>query len=109
MLVMVVLWAVTPALACLTPSMHRSCCQSMGKADCNSQATMQCGDCCHVQPADAPLAPGSAGVVDHAAGSASSPNPVALALPPDASHAIVPATEAPLPPGSPGIGSILRI
>lgn len=104
-----VLWTVTPALACLTPSAHRPCCQGMAMQDCSSPAMMQCGDCCSVQPTDAPVLPGSAGAVDHSVGSVPSPNPIALALPPAANHAALPASETPLPPGSPGGGSVLRI
>lgn len=77
--------------------------------DCGSPAMMQCGDCCRVQPVDTPLLPGSAGAVDHSVGFVPFPNPIALALPPAASHTTHPVSEAPLPPGSPGGGSILRI
>ncbi len=107
LLATVVLWAVAPALACLTPSAHRSCCQGMAMQDCSSPAMMQCGDCCSVQPTDAPVLAGSAGAVDHSVGSV--PSPIALALPPAAGYATDPASETPLPPGSPGVGSILRI
>ena len=109
MLVVVVLWAITPALACLTPAANRSCCQGMGMADCSAPAMMQCGDCCRVQPVDAPQLPGSVRTAEHAVGCVSSPSPVALALPPGTSDAMQAAPEAPLPPGSPGVGSILRI
>jgi len=109
LLAIVVFWAATPALACLTPTVHSSCCKGMAMQGCGSPAMMHCGDCCRVQPADAPLLPGSAGAVDHAVGSAPSPAPTALALPPDAGYAIPLASESPLPPGSPGAGSILRI
>ena len=104
-----VLWAVTPALACLTPMAHRSCCQGMVMGDCASPAMMQCGNCCRVQPTDAPLLPGSASAVDHAAVSLPSPAAAALALPPGAGQAILPVFEPPFPTGSPGAGSILRI
>jgi hypothetical protein len=76
---------------------------------CDSPAMMHCGDCCRMQPADAPLLPGSASAVDHAVGSVPSLAATALALPPAAGHAILVASESPLPPGSPGVGSILRI
>lgn len=109
LLLMMVLWAATPALACLTPSAHRSCCQGMAMQECSSPAMMQCGDCCRVQPADAPLLPGSAGAVDHSVGYVPSPSLIALALPSLARHATMPVSEAPLPPGSPATGSILRI
>ena len=109
LLVVVVLWAVTPALACLTPMAHRSCCQGMAMRDCSSSAMMQCGDCCRVQPADAPLLPGSASAVDHAVGSIHSPAATELALPPGAGQATLLAFEAPPPPGFSGAGSILRI
>lgn len=109
MLIAAVVWAVMPAFACLTPAVHRSCCQGMAMQDCDSPAMMQCGDCCLVQPADAPLLPGSAGVFDHAAATVPSPSPIALTLPPAANQAALAAPEAPLPPGSPGTGSLLRI
>lgn len=109
LLAIVVLWAATPALACLTPMAHRSCCQGMAMRDCASPAMMHCGDCCRVQPADAPLLPRSASAVDHAVGSMPSPVPTALALLPAAGQAILLVSVTPLPPGSPGIGSILRI
>ena len=109
LLAIVILWTATPALACLTPTAHRSCCQGMVMQDCGSAVMMHCGDCCSVRPADAPLLPGSTSAVDHAAGSVPSPAPAALALPPAAGHAIPLASESPLLPGSPGLGFILRI
>ena len=109
LLAMMVLWAATPALACLTPVAHRSCCQGMAMRDCASPAMTHCGDCCRVQPADAPLLPGSASAVDHAVGSMPSPAPTALAILPAAGKAALLAFETPLPPGSPGTSSILRI
>lgn len=109
LLVVAVLWAVIPALACLAPAAHHSCCQGKVMGDCTSPAMWQCGNCCRVQPADAPLLPGSASIVSHTVGSVSSPAPYAQALPPDTGDAMVPVSEAPLPPGSPGAGSILRI
>jgi hypothetical protein len=107
LLAIVVLWAVTPALACLAPSAHLSCCQGMEMQHCASPATMQCGDCCRVRPADAPQLPGPA--VNHAVGSAPLPAPAALAFLPAAGRAIPLASETPIPPGSPGVASILRI
>ena len=110
LLAIVVLWAATPALACLTPTTaHRSCCKGMAMQGCDSAAMMHCGECCRMQPADAPLLPGSANAVDHAVGSVPSPAPTALALPTAIGNPILLAFEAPLPPGSPGAGSILRI
>lgn len=109
LLAIAVLWAVTPAFVCLTPTAHRSCCKVMAMQGCDSPAMMHCGDCCSLQPADAPLLPGSTSAVDHAAGSVPSPVPTALTLLPAAGHAISLASESPLPPGSPGLGFILRI
>ncbi len=109
LLAIVILWTATPALACLTPTAHRSCYKVMAMQGCDSPAMMRCGDCCSVQPADAPLLPGSPSAVDHAAGSVPSPAPAALVHPPAAGHAIPLASESPLPPGSPGLGFILRI
>ena len=107
LLAVVVLWAATPALACLTPAAHRSCCQGMAMQDCASPAMMHCGDCCSVQPGDAPLLPGSA--VDHVVGFVTAAAPAVVALLPAAGNAARLASETPLPPGSPGVGSILRI
>ena len=109
LLAVMVLWATTPALACLTVSAHRSCCQGMAMQGCASPAMMQCSDCCRVQPADVPLLPGSARTVDHALGFVPSSAPSALVLQPDAGQAILLASELLLPPGSPGVGSVLRI
>jgi hypothetical protein len=109
LLAIVVLWAATPALACLTPPAHRSCCQGTMMRDCDSPAAMQCGDCCSVQPADAPLLPVPANAVDHAVGSVTAAAPAALVLLPAAGSAIVHTIETPHPPGSPGAGSVLRI
>jgi hypothetical protein len=109
LLAIVVLWAATPALACLRPAAHRSCCEGMAMQGCECPAMMQCGDCCRIQPAGAPLLPGSSGAIDHASGSLPSPAATAQALPPAASSAILHAPEAPLPPGSSGFGSILQI
>jgi len=109
MLVVAVLWAAIPALACLTPAAHHSCCHGMTMADCGSPAMMQCGDCCRAQPAGAPLLPGSAGVVDHCVGSAASLVPTTLTLPHPAVNRILPASETPLSLASPGSGSVLRI
>lgn len=77
--------------------------------NCSSPAMMQCGDCCSVQPIDAPPLPGSAGAVYHAVGSVPSPSPIALALPPGTGNATLPAFKTPPPPGSQGADSILRI
>lgn len=63
LLAIVALWAATPALACLTLVAHRSCCQGMAMRDCASPAMMQCGDCCRVQPGDAPLLPASPSIM----------------------------------------------
>ena len=109
LLVIMVLWAAMPALACLTPTAHRSCRQGMAMQGCGSSAMMQCGDCCRVQPADAPLLPGSACAVDHTVGSIPSPALTALALLPSTGQAILLVSEAPPPPGFSGAGSILRI
>lgn len=109
LLAIVVLWAATPALACLMPSAHPSCCQGMSMQNCSAPAMMQCGDCCSVHPADAPLLPGSAGAIDHLAGSVTSPASTALALSPAAGQVTLLVSESPLPPGSAGVGSILRI
>lgn len=109
LLVVAVLWAAMPALACLTRLERPSCCQGMEMAECNSPAMMQCGDCCSVRPADVPLLPGSAGAVDRVVGSVASAAPFAIALPPAAANLISPASETWLPPGSPGVVSVLRI
>lgn len=109
LLVVAALWAVIPALACLAPAAHHSCCQGKVMGDCCAPAMWQCGDCCRVQPADAPLLPGSASAAEHLIGSAPSPALFAQALPPETGTAMVPVSEAPLPPGSPGADSILRI
>lgn len=109
LLVTVLLWAATPALACLVPVAHRSCCQQMEMQDCSSSAMMQCDDCCSVHPVDMPLLPGSAVTVDHAVGFMPAPGSIALALPADEGSRILSAAEAQLEPGSPGAGSVLRI
>ena len=104
-----VLWAIMPALGCLTALAHRSCCDGMAMGGCSSAATMQCSDCCGVQPADAPLLPGSTCAVDPGVGSVAPPSAGALVVLPAADGAILSASETPLPPGSSGGGSILRI
>jgi hypothetical protein len=109
LLAVMVLWAVTPALACLARMAQPSCCQGTAMQDCASPAMMQCSDCCRVQPADAPLLPGSASAVDHAAGSLPSPAATELVVLPEAGEEILLAFEAPPPPGFSGAGSILRI
>jgi hypothetical protein len=109
LLAVMILWAVAPALACVTLMAHRSCCQGMAMQDCASSAMMQCGDCCRAQPTDAPLLPASASAVDHALGSGPSLTATELALLPGAGQAILLAFEAPPPPGFSGGGSILRI
>ncbi len=109
LLTIVVLWAAMPALVCPTPAAHRSCCEGMGMESCASMATMHCGDCCSVQPTHAPLLPGSASATDHAAGSAPSPAPIPQILPLAAGQAMLATSAVPRPPGSSGIGSILRI
>lgn len=106
-LAVVVLWAATPALACLTPVAHHSCCQGMAMQNCGSAVMMHCGDCCSVQPGNAPLPPGSA--IDHVVGSVTAAAPAVMAVLPAAGDAALLASETPLPPGSPGVGSILRI
>lgn len=108
LLAIVVLWAAIPAVACLMPSAHSSCCHGMPTQDCSAAVMMQCGDCCSVR-SGTPLLPGSAVAIDHAAGSAPSPALTALALPPVARNANLFVSGTKLPPGSPGVGSILRI
>ena len=109
LLSIVVLWAATPALACLMPMAHGSCCQGMAMQDCASQAMVHCGDCCRVQPTQTPLLPGSAGAANHAVGSVPAAARTGLAVPLDVGSATVFSSEAPPPPGALGLGSVLRI
>ncbi|HEU5352169.1 MAG TPA: hypothetical protein VFU55_11285 [Terracidiphilus sp.] len=109
MVAVMVLWAVTPALACLAPAAHRSCCGGMVMNECHSPAMVQCDDCCNAQPADSPLLPDAAVTIDHLVAPAPSSVSIARMLPEVAANAILPAAEAPLPSGSPGSGSVLRI
>ncbi|MFP5206759.1 MAG: hypothetical protein ACLGSH_15505 [Acidobacteriota bacterium] len=108
LLLIAVLWAAAPALACVMPMAHGSCCQGMGMQDCASPAMMHCGDCCRMQSSNAPLPPGSAGAADHAIGSVPAASGIVLVLLPDTGSAVLPGVETP-PPGSRGRGSILRI
>jgi len=108
LLALVVLSAATPAFACLMPSAHSSSCHGTSMRDCSAPVMMQCGDCCSVRPS-APLLPGSAVAIDHAAGSVPSPALTALAIPPVTGNANLLASETQLSSASPGVGSILRI
>lgn len=77
--------------------------------DCGSPASMQCGDCCRVQPSNAPLLPESATAAHSMGASVPPAAPAALLPPASAGDAIRLASDTPTPPGSPAAGSVLRI
>jgi hypothetical protein len=108
LLSIVALWAATPALACLMPMPHGSCCRQMEMQGCAAPAMAHCSDCCRMQPTDAPVPPGSASAVSYALVTAPAAR-LGLILPQNAGRAILPSSEAPPPHGLFGLGSILRI
>jgi hypothetical protein len=113
MTMIAVLWAVTPAIACLVP-MHQmtpaehECCLKMAQ-QCGSSVMPSSHSCCQVHQRETAVSPVST----------YPPNrPFALAIVPPSSivladsavtSAISPALEAPPPESSPGYISVLRI
>ena len=108
LLLIAVLWAATPALACLMPMPHSSCCQGMAMQNCSAPAMAHCGDCCRMQPNDAPLPPGSASAVSYAVGTVPAAR-IGFILPQHAGRALLPSSETPPPHAPFSLGSILRI
>jgi hypothetical protein len=113
MLLTVVLWAASPAVACLlpmgsmTPAEHE-CCQKMAH-QCGSSVMPASHTCCQAQPdhtAVSPVAtysptrPFSVALVVHTAGTAMAPESFARELS---------AFETPPPGPAPGSSSVLRI
>ena len=113
MALIAVLWAVTPALACLVPTHHmtpaeHACCLKMAQ-QCGSSAMPSSHSCCQARQRDTAISP----VPSYP------PNrPFVLAIVPSASIALVdsaltfaslPAMETPPPESSPGSISVLRI
>jgi hypothetical protein len=108
LLAVVVLWAATPALACLTPAAQHACCQGMMQG-CGSSPMMTNHACCRVQP-PAPADPsGAASAADHAFQCAQLPVRVATLAPPSSTTVSNRITGAPPPESLPGNNSILRI
>lgn len=113
MLVTVVLWAATPAVACLlpmgpmTPAEHE-CCQKMAH-QCGSSVMPASHTCCQAQPdhgaaspvaAYSPTRPFSVALVPHVA---------SLSIAPGSFAGELPALEASPPGPAPGSSPILRI
>ena len=107
LLMIVILWAALPLLACFAPADH-SCCPGVGQ-ECSSPASMNGADCCLVQPAPDPALPGHATVATQVANLAAIPvssRIPALAAGPDPKQAL----SSDSPPGSTLLAhSILRI
>jgi hypothetical protein len=112
MTLVAILWAVTPALACLIPMQQmtpaeRECCRKMAQ-QCGS-SVMQSHSCCQGHQRDAAIGP----VPTYA-----STRPFNVAIVPQTSivqivsacvSRLSPALEAPPPESSPGCTSVLRI
>jgi hypothetical protein len=113
MLVIVVLWAAMPAMACLvpmramTPAEH-DCCLKMAQ-ECGSATMPSSHSCCQGQRRDTAVSPTPL---------YSATRPFDVAIVPQVSMLVVvnlpvsfpvPALEAPPPESSPGASSILRI
>jgi hypothetical protein len=113
MLVITVLWAVTPAIACLVPmramtQAERDCCLKMAQ-ECGSSMMPSSHSCCQGHRHDTAVSP----VTTY-----SPTRPVDVAIVPQISILLVmsqsasprvQALEAPPPESSPGCSSILRI
>lgn len=109
MLVVAVLWAAAPALACLNAKGQPACCQGMAMEHSCSLAMMSSSGCCKVQPEAAVLPPVPANLADPAVALAQDAD---AALPrPSATPqgAMLLASEISPPLGPPGAGSILRV
>lgn len=108
-----VLWAVTPAIACLVPMQQltpaeRECCRKMAQ-QCGSSAMPSSHSCCQGHQRDTNVSP----VPTYA-----STRPFSVAIVPKTSIILIdfaatlplsPALEAPPPESSPGSSSVLRI
>ena len=113
MLVITVLWAATPAIACLVPMHHmtkgeRDCCMKMAQ-ECGSSMMPSSHSCCQGHQHDTAVSP---------VATYSPTRPFDVAIVPQVSILLVespslslhvPALEAPPPEASPGYSSILRI
>ena len=111
LLLVVVFWTAVPASACLlsTHSMpHRDCCQAMANA-CGSPAMRADTSCCNVHgstPALLSVQPFSPSQFQE---SAALPDQLGIALPSNASHVYLNASEAPPSKFPPGGAFALRI
>ena len=108
-----VLWAVTPAIACLVPMQQltpaeRECCRKMAQ-QCGSSVMPSSHSCCQGHQRDTSVSP----VPTYA-----STRPFSVAIVPKTSIILIdsaatlplsPALEAPPPESSPGCSSVLRI
>jgi hypothetical protein len=113
MLVVTVLWAATPAIACLVPmrpmtQSEHECCKKMAE-QCGSSAMPSSHSCCQGQERDRAVSP---------VPTYSPTRPFAVAIGPQTAILLMatasvstgsPALEAPPPESSPGCSSILRI
>lgn len=113
MLVITVLWAATPAIACLVP-MHamtqaeQDCCLKMAP-ECGSSSMPSSHSCCQVQRHETAVTPVSTYSPTRPFEVAIVPQTAILLGAKSSTFASVPAFDAPPPESSPGCSSILRI
>lgn len=108
LMMIVVLWAAMPVLACLDGADQHSCCPGAAQ-ECSSPVTVAAADCCVVQPSPGPVLPGHAAIANRVVNLA----PTALVSPmpglPQSSGPKQPVSAASPPGTASPVHSILRI
>lgn len=113
MLVITVLWAATPALACLVPmrartQAERDCCLKMAQ-ECGSSMMPSSHSCCQVQRHETAVTPVSNYSPTRPFDLVVVPQTAILPVAKTSTFATTTAFETPPPESSPGCSSILRI
>lgn len=113
MTLIAVLWAVTPAVACLLP-MHQmtpaehECCRKMAQ-QCGSSAMPSGHSCCQGHQRDSAINPVSTYSPTRPFSAAIVPQTAFIQIDSASISTLSPALEAPPPESSPGCSSVLRI
>jgi hypothetical protein len=113
MILIAVLWAVTPAIACLVP-MHQmtpaehECCRKMAQ-QCGSSVMPSNHSCCHGHQRDTAVSPVPTYPPNRPFALAIVPPSIIVPIDSARASSLSPALEAPPPTSSPGCISVLRI